>query len=282
MSSFPASLDNFTSLVDTVDDMEAVNVNELQDAIEAIETELGTDPAGTATDVKTRLARLMDGPGNLSLKAATTLTISGGIITATQNYHRVDTQSSAATDDLDTITAAAAEGFVLRLRANNTARTVVIKHGTGNISCPGGQDITLDTNGVIVDLVYDDDIDLWIVVGATPGALLAADNVFTGANYFYGGVSHKGSSVNTSLTLDDSYSRVLVDASGASRIMTLPDAATVLDLEFTVVKVDSSANTVTLYIDGSQLINGATTLVLSAQWAKTTVHSNGTQWVVIA
>jgi hypothetical protein len=83
---YPASIDSFTTNTDGVDDVVAADVNELQAAIVNIETELGTDPAGTSTSVKTRLAHSINDAGWLEFDAATALTISAGTITITQNY----------------------------------------------------------------------------------------------------------------------------------------------------------------------------------------------------
>jgi hypothetical protein len=55
-ASFPASVKTFATLVDFVDTYLAAHNNERGDEITAIETELGTDVAGTMTDLKTRLA----------------------------------------------------------------------------------------------------------------------------------------------------------------------------------------------------------------------------------
>ena len=176
---YPASLDSFTTNTDDVDDVLAADMNSVQTAIEAIETELGTDPAGSATDLKTRLAFALSNAGPLQLAAATTLTISSGVVTATQNRHLLDTQSAAASDDLDTITAMGA-GWLLVLSTVSSARNVVIKHGTGNISCTGGQDITLDTNADLAILVYDGTQSKWLAIGVGAG-LLNGTNVWTGA-----------------------------------------------------------------------------------------------------
>lgn len=73
----------------------------------------------------------------------TELTISSGGITVTQSFHRVDTEGDASSDDLDTITGMVHGDFVI-IHPENDARTVVIKHNTGNIQCVGGSDITLD------------------------------------------------------------------------------------------------------------------------------------------
>jgi hypothetical protein len=96
--------------------------------------------------------------GELEFTDATELTIASGVITVTQNYHKVDTQGDAASDDLDTITAGTdvAAGFILHLRVESAARTVVIKNGTGGAdNLDIGADVTLDESYKTYSLVYD-------------------------------------------------------------------------------------------------------------------------------
>jgi hypothetical protein len=81
--------------------------------------------------------------------ASTEKTISGGVITVTGLLHTVDTEADAASDDLDTISGLA-DGELCLLYLENAARNVVVKHGTGNISGPRGQDVTLDAAGDMV------------------------------------------------------------------------------------------------------------------------------------
>ncbi len=56
-TNYPGALDSYSTKVDGVDDVLAAHINNPQDAIEAIEAELGTDPAGTFTTVKLRLEK---------------------------------------------------------------------------------------------------------------------------------------------------------------------------------------------------------------------------------
>ena len=142
-TNYPGAIDTFSAQSDGVDDVLAADMNDVQDPVNAIETELGTDPAGTATDVKTRLARSLDGAGNLSFADETELTISAGVITVTQNYHSVDTEADAASDDLDTINGLNV-GAILVIVPDNGARTIVAKDGTGNLILAG--DFTMATN----------------------------------------------------------------------------------------------------------------------------------------
>lgn len=73
------------------------------------------------------------------------LTIAAGVVTATRSHHTIDTQSDAATDDLDTInTGSVADGCLLVIRAANASREVVVKHGTGNIFLFDSADFSLN------------------------------------------------------------------------------------------------------------------------------------------
>lgn len=75
--------------------------------------------------------------------------------------------------------------------------------------------------------------------------------------------------------------RVLrADASGGAVTVNLPSAAPNL-VEYTIIKADSSGNTVTIDPSGSQTINGDATKVLSAQWETVTLRSDGANWLAI-
>lgn len=163
-ASYPGSLPSFTTLVDLFDDHLAAHQNDRAAEIVAIATELGTDVAGTATDLKTRLARTLSGSGNLDFATSSELTIASGAATPTQNWHTVDTEGDAASDNLDTLTATnATDGFVLFLRANHADRTVVVKHNTGNIYSANGEDLTLDETRKFIVAIYDGTLSKWLV-----------------------------------------------------------------------------------------------------------------------
>ena len=66
----------------------------------------------------------------------------------------IDTEASAASDDLDTITATNyRHGDLLVIQAANSARTVVVKDSTGNINAPA--DISLDHAQDKVLMIWD-------------------------------------------------------------------------------------------------------------------------------
>lgn len=97
--------------------------------------------------------------GFMSLGKGAELTIDTGEITVTNSYHDVDTESDAGTDDLDTINGGA-DGMRLTLRANNDARTVVVKDATGNLRL--ASDMSLDNVFDTIELRYDESLSVWL------------------------------------------------------------------------------------------------------------------------
>lgn len=72
----------------------------------------------------------------LGFGAPAKLIIINGIVTATKTYHSIDTEGSAATDNLDSINGGN-EGDILILKAADSTRTIVVKDGTGNLKLNG-------------------------------------------------------------------------------------------------------------------------------------------------
>lgn len=101
---------------------------------------------------------------NIALEAAVELTISSGAVTKTYSHHTIDTESDAASDDLVTINGGS-EGEVILLRPASGARTVIVKHNTGNIWLPGGADISLDDSDDYLLLIYSG--SKWSGIGGT-------------------------------------------------------------------------------------------------------------------
>lgn len=93
------------------------------------------------------------------LGAPTGLTISGGAITVTKNYHTVDTQGGAGQDDLDTINGGV-DGMVLIIRAVNSARTVNVTEA-GNIRIEGVNHM-MTTREQTLTFIYDSGLGKWL------------------------------------------------------------------------------------------------------------------------
>jgi hypothetical protein len=84
------------------------------------------------------------------LKDGGTLTINAGAITITNSNHQVDTEGSAASDDLDTINGGSS-GTLLILRSYTNARDTTLKDGTDNLRLAG--DFTLSNSQDTIMLI---------------------------------------------------------------------------------------------------------------------------------
>lgn len=73
---------------------------------------------------------------------------------------------------------------------------------------------------------------------------------------------------------------IAADPTAASQTITLP-AAPDAGHRVTVKKADAGANTVTVETPGSETIDGAANLVLSAAWAKAVLVFDGTDWLTL-
>jgi len=106
--------------------------------------------------------------------AAVELTISAGTVARSYYHHTIDTQSDAATDDLDTVNGGE-EGQFLFLRPASGDRTVVLKHNTGNIWSPHGMDLSLEDADDYAFLVYSG--SKWCIIGAGGGSFTNLNDV---------------------------------------------------------------------------------------------------------
>jgi hypothetical protein len=156
--------------------------------------------------------------------AATELTIATGEITATQSAHLVDTESDAAADDLVTISGGAG-GQLIAIRAVHTDRTVVVKHGTGNILTDGA-DISLNSTNKYLLLLYDGVLSKWIVVGGSGSGGGASKNLHQDAH---------GLSVGDLVYLNSTvYTKAKADADGTAEVVGIVSEVSGTD-DFTLV-----------------------------------------------
>jgi hypothetical protein len=102
--------------------------------------------------------------GQFRFGGDTELTISGGVVTATKSYHSIDTEGDGGTDNLDTISGGT-DGAMLVIRAANSARDVVVKHGTGNIYLDlTDGDFTMNHVYDTMTLIYDNGGSVWLEI----------------------------------------------------------------------------------------------------------------------
>jgi hypothetical protein len=75
---------------------------------------------------------------------------------------------------------------------------------------------------------------------------------------------------------------ILCNATTGAFSVTLPTAVGNTGLMYSIKKIDSSANAVTVATTSSQTIDGVTTRTLSTQYQGVTVQSDGANWFVIS
>jgi hypothetical protein len=105
--------------------------------------------------------------GILTFSADTELTISSGAVTATKNYHTLDTEGGAGTDDLDTINGGS-DGQLLILRDDADGRDVTAKDGTGNLALEG--DFTFTNSLDTLTLLYCAGKSKWLEISRSNNA----------------------------------------------------------------------------------------------------------------
>lgn len=96
-------------------------------------------------------------------------------------------------------------------------------------------------------------------------ARLSVANIFTEVNTFTG-VRIATRTIVADDTLTDQDYEILADATGAAITVTLPPATGSGQI-YRVKKIDPSVNIVTVAVDGADLIDGASSLVFTDQWA---------------
>lgn len=164
---------------------------------------------------------------DLIFVAATTLTIASGVVAVTQAAHKIDTESSGASDDLDSLTGAAAETVVF-VRPASGARTVVLKHaiGANKIACLGARDISLAEATDMACLYYNG--TQWVVLFANTLAdgLLGAANTWAALQTYGAGIAVQGPiSFKDASDATKVLSLVLSTiATSTTRTLTFPDA----------------------------------------------------------
>ena len=155
-SSYPGSLDSFDTIASDKKTSDAVGGrthrqmhNDLGDAIEAVQTELGTDPAGSFSTVKARLDALV------AYSAKT------GAYTATAADHTLNVTSGTFTLDLPA--ASTCTGQSLRVR--NSGSGVVTVDGNSSETVHGVATFPLGP-GSYVEITSTG--SAWIVTGGVP------------------------------------------------------------------------------------------------------------------
>lgn len=210
-----------------------------------------------------------------------------GVTTANGSVGRIlylaNTSNNNTVLHLQTGTTAQSQGGILEVTGGRTGADARI--GQWNVRYLNSS--TSDSTGAILMQINNDTaslVDAWNTVGTTTvnaltmfGSSTAAKSVLESA-YSFGA---RYLSVSADTTLTNAHFHVSVDASGAARTITLPAASTATNRIYSIKKIDSSVNTVTIDGNASETIDGATTQVLAAQYDYLMIISTGSAWVII-
>ena len=98
------------------------------------------------------------------------------------------------------------------------------------------------------------------------------------------GPSNRALTVSTTLPngIADEHTLIRCDATAGVMTVTLPSSGTSLDTVLPIKKSDVSANAVTIAAQGTDLIDGAATKSLAAQYKSFTLHCRKGGWDVLA
>lgn len=229
------------------------------------------DTAADATAVNTNfsdvIAGLSDGTKDLNIAA---LTLSG---TATFNGSSIFGNSSV--DDIQF------NGSMATNLVPKTQRTYGI--GSADLGLSGiyfgmNSSHTINLIGPSSGASADYTLTLPPVVGVY-GQIMVNQGSGTTLWKFPGVVSAK--SADYTVTDTDGIEVILMTTSNTDRTVTLPTAADNTDRELVVKKVDSGTGKVILDGEGSETIDGATTLTLFKQYGKVRIKCDGSNWYVI-
>lgn len=172
---------------------------------------------------------------------------------------------------------------------NSTARLQLVGGGTGMYSSRGGQinlisggDTTTTARGGITfhaGNIGDGTEQLERMRLTSTGKLGIGISGLHSTLHVNGSVAYGVAALTGSATLHDWQCNVTVN-NAANANITLPTATNCMGREYTIVKISSSAATVTVATTGGELINNATTYLLATQYKTVTLWSNGTQWLI--
>lgn len=118
-----------------------------------------------------------DGIQQTKLLAPSTLTISGDAITRAQEWHRIDTESAAASDNLQTISGGV-DGMKLIIQTVSAARVVTVLHNSGNIYLMDGLNRVMNDPNMALVLLYSVLLGKWIQIDGT-GYLSVRETIIT-------------------------------------------------------------------------------------------------------
>ena len=193
---------------------------------------------------------------------------------------------------------AAGEGEVLRRASNVVGFGTILSAGIASQAVTYAKIQNVAANSVIGRAANSAGVSADISATEAAGAGLLTFNDTTNVIGFYqstsaGTLVSSGpvisvsyeifalTTVTLATLLDATHSTVLVNNS-SDIVIDLPTAAGITGKKYVIKKISNNANTVTIDASSAQTIDGATTVVLNAQYQSREIISNGSNWFVIS
>ncbi|MBU2251805.1 MAG: hypothetical protein KKH25_06060, partial [Candidatus Omnitrophica bacterium] len=110
-------------------------------------------------------------------------------------------------------------------------------------------------------------------------AITTTSPVTIGKTKITGAIDLPYKSITAAYTVTTSDYFIECNSTSAIFTVALPTAVGCVGREYVFVK-NNAANDITIDPYNAETINGAATYILSAQWSKVTIVSNGTNWII--
>ena len=99
--------------------------------------------------------------------------------------------------------------------------------------------------------------------------------------YRYGNAVAALQAITSNYTVDLDDDVIKVNCNGGAVTVTLPAASLTAKHRYTIIKIDSSGNALTIAGAGADTIMGSATQSVASQYTSITVYSDGSQWFII-
>lgn len=167
--------------------------------------------------------------------------------------------------------------WILVGQTNGSVVSVNIS-GSGVMSTSTGSIVNHNTSGVTSGSYNKIIVDIYghVTAGSVVSvndATVSGSNIWTGTNEFNSSVGFNCTTVTGNTTLNNTHANVNADATSGSITIILPTASGI-KREYTIKKIDSTANTVVIDASGSQTIDNSLTKTLSSQYSSATIYAD--------
>lgn len=161
-------------------------------------------------------------------------------------------------------------------RIGNDVQSYLIK-GNNNVIGDYAKNVTIiDSSGVTVFGGVEN-----VTVVQSPGVTVTESNSVIINGQYVGGRGTGGLLITANATFDGLSRYVEVDCTNGAVTVLMPDAYSFPNINYSIKKIDSTANVVTIEGKNTQTIDDSLNQTLIVQYDSMELYSNGTEWYII-